>query len=385
MLFASDIGKGYSGRTLFSGLTLNVDAGDRIALVGPNGSGKTTLLDILAGDVAPETGSVSRQRNVSLGYLKQEPPSFSHKPLLQEMLDANSEVNALVGEISATRQALSSGGDHVRENNLLDRLGVLDMALEAAGGEDREHEAKSVLSGLGFKQSDFLRPMSEFSGGWVMRASLARILFRKPNLLLLDEPTNHLDLDANLWFEKYLDSFTGGVLVTSHDRAFLNQTATRVLAIEPDEVVLRRGNYDDYLAARERSLQLKRTASARQEREMQKQMRFVEQFRAKATKARQVQSRLKQLEKVQTVTLPRATKKVRYSFPAPPRSGSEPISLINVRKAYGDNVVYHGMNLTLSRGDRVALVGPNGAGKTTMLKILANVIPVDEGERKTGP
>ena len=384
MLFASDIGKGYSGRTLFSGLTLNVDVGDRIALVGPNGSGKTTLLDILAGDVAPETGSVSRQRNVSLGYLKQEPPSFSHKPLLQEMLDANSEVNALVGEISATREALSSGGDPVRENNLLDRLGALDMALEAAGGEDREHEAKSVLSGLGFKQSDFLRPMSEFSGGWVMRAGLARILFRKPNLLLLDEPTNHLDLDANLWFEKYLDSFTGGVLVTSHDRAFLNQTATRVLAIEPDEVVLRRGNYDDYLAARERSLQLKRTASARQEREMQKQMRFVEQFRAKATKARQVQSRLKQLEKVQTVTLPRATKKVRYSFPAPPRSGSEPISLINVRKAYGDNVVYHGMNLTLSRGDRVALVGPNGAGKTTMLKILANVIPVDEGERKTG-
>ena len=384
MLFASDIGKGYSGRTLFSGLTLNVDAGDRIALVGPNGSGKTTLLDILAGDVAPETGSVSRQRNVSLGYLKQEPPSFSHKPLLQEMLDANSEVNALVGEISATREALSSGGDPVRENNLLDRLGALDMALEAAGGEDREHEAKAVLSGLGFKQSDFLRPMSEFSGGWVMRAGLARILFRKPNLLLLDEPTNHLDLDANLWFEKYLDSFTGGVLVTSHDRAFLNQTATRVLAIEPDEVVLRRGNYDDYLAARERSLQLKRTASARQEREMQKQMRFVEQFRAKATKARQVQSRLKQLEKVQTVTLPRATKKVRYSFPAPPRSGSEPISLINVRKAYGDNVVYHGMNLTLSRGDRVALVGPNGAGKTTMLKILANVIPVDEGERKTG-
>ena len=276
------------------------------------------------------------------------------------------------------------GATHVRENNLLDRLSALDMALEAAGGEDREHEAKSVLSGLGFKQSDFLRPMSEFSGGWVMRAGLARILFRKPNLLLLDEPTNHLDLDANLWFEKYLDSFTGGVLVTSHDRAFLNQTATRVLAIEPDEVVLRRGNYDDYLAARERSLQLKRTASARQEREMQKQMRFVEQFRAKATKARQVQSRLKQLEKVQTVTLPRATKKVRYSFPAPPRSGSEPISLINVRKAYGDNVVYHGMNLTLSRGDRVALVGPNGAGKTTMLKILANVIPVDEGERKTG-
>ena len=217
-----------------------------------------------------------------------------------------------------------------------------------------------------------------------MRASLARILFKNPNILLLDEPTNHLDLDANLWFEKYLASFQGGVLVTSHDRAFLNQTATKVLAIEPDEVALHTGNYDDYLVARENSLQNKRAASARQVREIEKQMRFVEKFRAKATKASQVQSRLKQIEKIQIIELPRATKKVRYSFPEPPRSGSEVITLTNVSKSYGDTVVYRGMDLTLSRGDRVALVGPNGAGKTTMLKILAGVLPIDEGERKTG-
>ena len=384
MLFASDISKVYSNRTLFSGLTLNVAAGDRIALVGPNGSGKTTLMDILAGETAPETGSISKQRNVTMGYLKQEPSSFTGKPLLEEVLNAHSEVNALVDEISAAREALSSETDPVRQGYLLNRLSKLDMALEAAGGDDREHEAKAILSGLGFKQGDFLRPMSEFSGGWVMRASLARILFKNPNILLLDEPTNHLDLDANLWFEKYLASFQGGVLVTSHDRAFLNQTATKVLAIEPDEVVLHTGNYDDYLVARESALQNKRAASARQEREIEKQMRFVEQFRAKATKARQVQSRLKQLEKIQIIKLPRATRKVRYSFPEPPRSGSEVITLTNVNKSYGDIVVYRGMDLTLSRGDRVALVGPNGAGKTTMLKILADVIPVDEGERKTG-
>ena len=384
MLIGSDISKSYSDRTLFSGLTLNLAAGDRIALIGPNGSGKTTLMDILAGDILPDTGSVSRQRNVTLGYLKQEPDAFVGKPLLEEVLDAGSEVNSLVDEIAAVQEVLSSEADPVQQGYLLERLGKLDMELEAAGGNDREHEAKAVLSGLGFKQADFLRPMSEFSGGWVMRAGLARILFRKPNLLLLDEPTNHLDLDANIWFEKYLASFQGGVLVTSHDRAFLNQTATKVLAIERDEFVLLRGNYDDYLVARARALQVKEAASARQERQIQKQMRFIDRFRSKARKATQVQSRVKQLEKIKIIELPRATKKVRYSFPEPPRSGSVVISLKNLSKSYGENVVYQDINLTLSRGDRVALVGPNGAGKTTMLKILADVMPFDSGERKTG-
>ena len=384
MLFASDISKAYSTRTLFSGLTLNVAAGDRIALVGPNGSGKTTLLDILAGDTVPETGSVSRQRNVTIGYLKQEPAAFSGRPLLQEVLEGSPEVNAVRETIAATREALSSEADPVKQVDLMQRLGQLETDLEAAGGGDREHEAKAILSGLGFKQSDFLRHMGEFSGGWAMRAGLARMLFRKPSLLLLDEPTNHLDLDANLWFEKYLASFQGGVIITSHDRAFLNQVATKVLAIEPDEVALLKGSYDDYLVARERTLEVKRAAAARQERELQRQMRFVERFRSKARKATQVQSRLKQLEKIQPIELPRATKKIRYSFPEPPRSGAEVIRMTNVSKSYGDNSVYRGMNLALSREDRVALVGPNGAGKTTMLKLLADVITLDEGERRTG-
>ena len=384
MLLASDISKSYSERSLFGGLTLSVAAGDRIALIGANGSGKTTLLDILAGEIAPESGSITKQRNVTMGYLKQDPGVFKNKPLLQEVLDADSAVNALVEEIGAAQGALSSEADPVQQGCLLDRLSELYVELEVAGGGDREHEAKAILSGLGFKQDDFLRPMSEFSGGWAMRAGLARILFLNPDLLLLDEPTNHLDLDANLWFEKYLAGFQGGVIVTSHDRAFLNQTATRVLAIELDEVVLFRGNYDDYLVAREQVLKIKRAASARQERQIQKQMRFVERFRSKARKASQVQSRLKQLEKIQIIEMPRATKKVSYSFPEPPRGGYEAISLTNLSKSYGDNVVYRGIDLTLSRGDRVALVGPNGAGKTTLLKILAGVIPFDEGARKTG-
>ena len=198
MLFASNISKGYSGRTLFGNLTFNVAAGDRIALIGANGSGKTTLMDILAGITLSETGSLSTQRNVSIGYLKQEPALFAGKPLLQEVLDANTEASALLESIAATQQALSSETDTERQANLLQRLRQLDAALEAAGGEGREYEAKTILSGLGFKQHDFIRPMGEFSGGWIMRAGLARLLFMKPSLLLLDEPTNHLDLEANI-------------------------------------------------------------------------------------------------------------------------------------------------------------------------------------------
>ena len=384
MLFASNISKAYADRTLFRGLTVNVAAGDRVALIGANGSGKTTLMDILAGETLPGEGSVSWRRNATMGYLKQEPASFTGQTLLQEVLAADSEVIDLSDRIASTRDALSAEADPERQGNLLQQLGQLDLELESAGGENRDHEAKAILSGLGFKQGDFLRTINEFSGGWVMRAGLARLLFRNPDVLLLDEPTNHLDLEANLWFEKYLAAFQGGVIITSHDRTFLNQVANRVLAIEPDEVVHLRGNYDDYLAARERALQVKQAAAARQEREMQKQMRFVERFRSKATKASQVQSRLKQLEKVKVIELPRATRKVHYSFPEPPRSGAEVIRLTNVSKFYGDNAVYRGMNLTLSRGDRVALVGPNGAGKTTMLKMLAGVLPFDEGERRTG-
>ena len=384
MLFASDISKAYADRTLFRGLDVSVAAGDRVALIGANGSGKTTLLDILAGETLADTGMVAGRKNATVGYLKQEPAPFVGKSLLREVLEANAEAIELSDMIAETRQAMSATGDAGHQRELMGRLAKLEMALEATGGDDRDHEAKAILSGLGFKESDFGRDMTEFSGGWIMRAELARLLFRQPDVLLLDEPTNHLDLEANIWFEKYLASFQGGVVITSHDRTFLNTVANRVLAIEPGEVVQHRGNYDEYLAARERALEIREAAAARQEREIQRQMRFVERFRYKATKARQVQSRLKQLEKMEIIELPRATRKVRYSFPEPPRSGADIITLAGVGKSYGDNMVYDGLNLTLERGDRVALVGPNGAGKSTLLKILAGVLPIDGGERRLG-
>ena len=384
MLFASEVSKSYSERNLFSGLTLTIEPRDRVALIGANGSGKTTLLEILSGDLDSDAGSVDRQRGVTIGYLRQEPDAFSDKSLLEEVLEADVEAHALTEEIAVAEGELATESEPQRQGELLDRISALYLELEESGGDAREHEAKAILAGLGFKQSDFGRPMGEFSGGWVMRAGLARLLFRDPDLLLLDEPTNHLDLEANLWFEKYLGGFKGGVVVTSHDRAFLNQTANRVVAIEPDEVVVHRGNYDQYLLARESALEIKQATVARQGRQIKQQMRFVERFRYKASKASQVQSRLKQLEKMEIVEMPRSTKKVRYRFPEPPRGGNEAITLRAVSKAYGDNVVYEGLDLTLYRGDRVALVGPNGAGKTTLLKILAGVLEFDAGRRKTG-
>ena len=384
MLLASDISKAFSERTLFSGLTVSMADGDRIALIGANGSGKTTLLDILAGEALSDAGSVTRRRYSTVGYLRQEPSEFAGHSLLQEVLNANHEAIELGGRIASAREELASTTDPEEQQDLIALLSRLDAELEAAGGENRDHEAKAILLGLGFKESDFSRGMEEFSGGWVMRAELARILFRKPDLLLMDEPTNHLDLEAHLWFEKYLSSFRGGILVTSHDRAFLNQVANRVLAIEPGEVVHHRGNYDDYLVARERALGIKQAAAARQEREIARQMRFIDRFRSKATKATQVQSRIKQLERIQVIELPRATRKVRFSFPQPPRCGLDVLTLANVGKSYGGNTVYRGLNLTLERGDRVALVGPNGAGKSTLLKILAGALPIDHGTRRLG-
>lgn len=384
MLSVSNITKAYVDRVLFSNLSFNVNARDRIALIGANGSGKTTLLDILAGESSPDSGQIIKQNNITIGYLKQDISPSSEKQLLQEVLNASSKMNRLAHRIAIAQEALAEETDSNNYDKLLRELGELQTAHEAAGGYNIEYEAKAILSGLGFKQEDFPRPLSDFSGGWLMRASLASLLFIKPDMLLLDEPTNHLDVEACVWFEKYLTAYPGAVIVTSHDRAFLNRVVGKVLSIEPGEVIQHRGNYDEYLIARERDLEAKQSAAMRQERQIEKEMRFVERFRAKNTKASQVQSRIKRLDKIQRIVLPRATRKINFSFPEPPRSGHEVIALKHVEKSYLTHTVYHDLNMVLSRGDKVALVGPNGAGKTTLLKILAGVLPFERGERITG-
>ncbi|MDD5288467.1 MAG: ABC-F family ATP-binding cassette domain-containing protein, partial [Dehalococcoidales bacterium] len=384
MLQVTDITKSYADRVLFADLSFDVGDRDRIALIGPNGSGKTTLFDIVGGNTSPDSGQVTKRKDGTIGYLRQDINPTSGKQLLDEVENASKEISDIAGKITAVQKALEEYTGSDTHDKLLRQLGELQHSYELAGGYSVHHEAQTILSGLGFKPTDYRRPLSEFSGGWLMRAELAKLLLIKPDLLLLDEPTNHLDLEAQIWFEKYLSSYRGAVMVTSHDRAFLNRVVNRVLAIEPGGVVFHHGNYDSYVLARQKNMEVMEAAAKRQEKLIEKETRFIDRFRSKATKASQVQSRIKRLEKLQSVVIPRTTKKIHFSFPEPPRSGREVINLRHVHKAYNDNVIYRDLNLTLNRGDRAVLVGPNGAGKTTLLKILAGVLPFEQGERVLG-
>jgi ATP-binding cassette subfamily F protein 3 len=384
MITISNISKEYIDNVLFRNVSFNVSARDRVAVIGANGSGKTTLFEIITGSIKPDTGSITLRRGTTIGYLKQDIVSSSKKKLLDDIASSSTEVTGMAHRIDILREDLAEETDPEISAELMTQLGELQNRFEAAGGYDAEYEARTVLSGLGFKESDFNRPMTEFSGGWVMRAELAKLLFTNPDVLLLDEPTNHLDLESCIWLENYLEKYQGAVLVTSHDRAFLNRVVTKVLAIEPDEVLFHYGNYDSYVTARQKDLQTREAAAKRQDLMIKKEMRFIERFRYKARKASQVQSRIKKLDKIERITVPRATRKIGFQFPEPPRIGEEVIKLSHIGKAYDKNVVYTDLNLMMHRGDRAALVGPNGAGKTTLLRIMAGVLPFEKGERKLG-
>ena len=384
MLTVTNVDKAYADRTLFSAVSFTVGARDRVAVIGPNGCGKTTLFEIIVGNIRPDAGSVTMHRGMTVGYLEQDIAQSPEGQLLADVASASTRITGLAHRIEVLQETLAEEPDSENTPALLEELGSLQHSYEVAGGYDAEHEAKIILGGLGFAESDFERPLSEFSGGWLMRSRLARLLMIGPDLLLLDEPTNHLDLESCIWFESYLARYQGAVLVTSHDRAFLNRVVGKVLAFEPEGVFLHSGNYDSYVYANQRNLETKQAAARKQEQRIKHEMRFIERFRAKNTKASQVQSRIKRLEKMERVVIPRTTKKVRFTFPSPVRSGQEVVTLTHVRKAYDSNVVYKELNLSLYRGDRVALVGPNGAGKTTLLRILAGVLPFERGERGLG-
>jgi ATP-binding cassette subfamily F protein 3 len=377
MLNISNISKAYGERVLFSGVTFNVGMKDRIAVIGQNGTGKTTLFEIICGNVSPDSGSVALRRGTTVGYLRQDIEPKQGRRLLDEVAQASAGITGLAHKIREVQEDLAEEKDPDEVRALMRELGELQHAFESGGGYNAEHEARIILSGLGFAESDFNRPLAEFSGGWLTRIELAKLLFLNPDLLILDEPTNHLDLETQRWFESYLKSYHGAVMLTSHDRAFLNNVAQKIIAIEKDDVVFYHGDYDSYVLAREKELEIRQATARRQEQKIQKEMRFIERFRAKNTKATQVQSRIKKLAKMERISVPRTTKKIRFSFPEPPRSGEKVITLQNIAKAYDFKIVYRDLNLVLNRGDKAALVGPNGAGKTTLLKILAGVLPFE--------
>jgi len=380
MLTLSGIGKAYGGRVLFADVTLQVNRGDRIGLVGPNGAGKSTLFSIIRNEEPSDEGEITMERGITFGYLPQE--------------------NCPAGDETVIELAIGITPEHVRLRRIIKAWEAGHPVEVAAGGEihddvhDRFNElgvyrlearAKQILVGLGFRDSDFDRPAREMSGGWVMRAHLGRLLAQEPDLLLLDEPTNHLDLEALLWFQGYLKSYPGAIVVISHDREFLNELVGSIVEIRQSKLLRYRGGYDEYLEQREAYEMQQVAAFKAQEREIGRLMLFVTRFRAKNTKAAQAQSKLKQIDRMDKIEAPvNEDAKLDFQFPQPQRSGQRVITLKGIHHAYGAKPVYQGVDFQAERAQRIVLVGPNGAGKSTLLKLLAGVITAQQGERILG-
>jgi ATP-binding cassette subfamily F protein 3 len=376
MVTLSEVGKAYAGKTLFSGATLQLLRGDRVGLVGPNGAGKSTLFALILGREEPDEGQIFIERNVRIGHLPQESAPVGGETVLELATAVSDEYVALRKQVLALE-----AGDHEAVNWEDD----IHTRFNDLGGFTLEAKAKQILKGLGFRDGDWGRPARELSGGWVMRAHLARLLVWAPDLLMLDEPTNHLDLETVLWFQDYLLGYPGAILIISHDREFLNTVVGGIVEIRLGRVFRYRGNYDAFLEQREANEAQILAAYKNQQREIARLMEFVNRFRAKNTKASQAQAKLRQIErmdKIEAPSGPEAT--VDFSFPQPQRSGLKVVTLENLHHAYGPNVVYAGVDFAAQRGQRIVLVGPNGAGKSTLLKLLAGVLPVQQGERALG-
>jgi len=385
ILQVDSVTKTFGARVLFDRASLRVGVRDRIALVGPNGAGKTTLLDIIAGRQDADSGQVTFAKGAVVGYLEQEAIEMGGRSVLAEALTAAEHVTSLEHRIALLEDEVSEAEGEEQER-LLAEYGRLREHFEILGGYTVEAQARAVLMGLGFKESDLSRDAEEFSGGWLMRLALAKLLLRQPDVLLMDEPTNHLDLESVTWLEGFLRAYDGAILIVSHDRAFMEGIVDHVADIANGAVTVYSGTYSDFERQRDLVLEQMRVKHDAQLREIAHMQTFVDRFRYKNTKAKQAQDRMRRIEaiKAELVELPEGRKTVRFAFPQPVRTGETVIKLEGVRKAYGDLVVYESMDLTLYRGDKVALVGPNGAGKSTLLKMLAGVLEPDAGTRTLG-
>ena len=380
------VSKSHAAQHLFSDVGLMISAGRRFAIVGPNGAGKTTLLEIITGDQSPDSGTITRARDTVIGYLRQEVAESRGRSALAEVLAGAGEVSGIERRMRHIEAELNDAVDDDELTELMDEYGRIQHRFEALGGYGMESEARRILAGLGFADSDMERDIGTFSGGWMMRVALARLLLQNPDVLLLDEPTNHLDLASVEWLTGFLAQYAGAIVLVSHDRDFINEVATRIVELHDGIATEYVGDYADFVDQRaERIASLQRQARV-QGRKVAQLERFIERFRYKKTKARQVQSRIKQLDRMERIEVrdPRV-KSVKFRFPQPSRSGRTVITLKDIAKSYGETVVYAGdLDLTLERGQRVALIGPNGAGKSTLLKMLAGVLEPDAGTLELG-
>jgi ATP-binding cassette subfamily F protein 3 len=381
----SGVSKSHGAQHLFSDVALQVSAGRRVAIVGANGTGKTTLLEIITGEQDADTGVVARGKDVVIGYLRQEVAESRGHSVLAEVLAGAGTVTGIGRRMQHIEQEMAEAISDDELAELMDEYGRLQHRFEQLGGWSIESEARRILAGLGFAEADAERDIGEFSGGWMMRVALARLLLANPDLLLLDEPSNHLDLASVEWLQGFLADYAGAVILVSHDRDFINVVANRIAELHRGTLTEYVGDYADFVEQRDTRLaELERHARV-QGREVARIERFVERFRYKKSKARQAQAKIKYLERMERVVVPETrTRSIRFRFPQPARSGRTVISLDGIVKRYGDHTVYDGLNLTLERGQKVALIGPNGAGKSTLLKILAGVLDYQAGERQLG-
>ncbi|GLI36417.1 ABC-F family ATP-binding cassette domain-containing protein [Desulforhabdus amnigena] len=385
MITVQKVSKFLGKKELFEEVSFHIHPGEKIGLIGHNGAGKSTLFNIILGETEPDSGTVIKSKNLRLGHLPQQWAPLEGKTVLAHAMDIHGELHTLRAELHSIQHSLEAERDSEKMKSLaLQQTRILEQ-MEHLGGYDLEARAQKILAGLGFKKDQLQLSVSALSGGWVMRLELARLLLAEPDLLLLDEPTNHLDLSSLLWLEQYLQNTSSAMMIISHDRTFLNSIVKRILELEGGQLNEYTGNYDDYLKEKSQRQEILQASYRNQQERIRQIERFVERNRVRASGARQAQSRLKMLDKIERIDLPAEQESaIHFTFPAPSRSGKRVLELSNVHKSYGEHTVYEGIDLVIERGDRVAFIGENGAGKSTLLKMLAGVEEPTAGRRIVG-
>jgi len=380
----ANINKQYGKQLLFVEASFQLNPGEKVGLVGPNGAGKTTIFRMIVGEEAPDEGDVTVPKKLTIGYFRQDVEEMSGRSVLDEAIAGSGRAGDLHHELEELQHAM---GDPARADDMdkiLARFGEVQEEYDHLGGYALESQAREVLHGLGFDDERIDGDVGALSGGWKMRVAMARVLLGKPDVLLMDEPTNHLDLESIIWLESFLKSHEGALLMTSHDREFMNRLVTKIAEIDSGEITVYSGDYDFYERERATRDANKEAAYARQQAMLAKEQRFIERFKTHAAKAAQVQSRIKALDKIEKVELPKQRVVVKFTFKDPPRSGDQVAVIEGLSKAYGKRVIYEDFNLTIRRGERWAVMGRNGAGKTTLLKMLAGALAPDGGEVRLG-
>ena len=384
MIAFANINKQYGKQLLFVEASFQLNPGEKVGLVGPNGAGKTTIFRMIVGEEAPDEGDVSVPKKLTIGYFRQDVEEMSGRSVLDEAIAGSGRAGDLHHELEELQHAM---GDPARAGDLdtiLARFGEVQEEYDHLGGYTLESQAREVLHGLGFDDERIDGDVGALSGGWKMRVAMARVLLGKPDVLLMDEPTNHLDLESIIWLESFLKSHEGALLMTSHDREFMNRIVSKIAEIDSGEITVYSGDYDFYERERATREANKEAAYARQQSMLAKEQRFIDRFKTHAAKAAQVQSRIKSLDKIEKLELPKQRVVVRFTFKEPPRSGDQVAVIEGLSKAYGKRVIYEDFNLTIRRGERWAVMGRNGAGKTTLLKMLAGALAPDGGDVRLG-